>query len=291
MNQSDTITSETQSDLSGIEPTDALAATVDEAANDTLARETSFVAVQPLTIAEKDTVVIVPPAWEDGMEALPRTQTVGGNSWLTALILLMLALVAFNIHSLRQIVKTFPQDIFGGSRRNRNAFETHTDNEHRTAALTLGLLFVFEGIIMLRASINSGKIADGSSEIFVSTLIFIGLALAYYVGKLGLYMLAGFTFADDSDIAQWRRGYNATQMLLCLLIALPAILALFYPGASKAMIIIAIVFFFICQGLFVVKTFRIFFNNYSSSLYFILYLCALEITPVFIAAGAYSSLS
>ncbi|MDE6169760.1 MAG: DUF4271 domain-containing protein, partial [Duncaniella sp.] len=42
----------------------------------------------------------------------------------------------------------------------------------------------------------------------------------------------------------------------------------------------AVVFYFLTRILFICKGFRLFYDNFGSLLYFILYLCTLEIVPL-----------
>ena len=236
------------------------------------------------------TVTEVPAAWKNGIEPQPRIDHIGENSWMVSLLLLMVILVSFNIRNLRSIIKTFPQDLFGGLRHHSNTYDDHTSNEKQTTGLMILLLCIFESAIMLRSSISDGSLAEDSPALLSTALLFIGLALAFYAGRLGLYSLVGYVFSDTADMSQWRRGFNASQMLLCIILAFPAVVALFSPSLANFMTIISIIAFFVCQLLFIAKSFRIFFNDYTSSLYFILYLCALEITPIFIVVAGYKYL-
>ena len=251
----------------------------------------AFVADTTATLPlERTQTVVEVDSWKNGIEPTPRFDRVSENSWLVTTLLLMVVLVSFNIRNLRRIIKTFPQDLLGGSRRASNSFDEHTSNEQRTFGLMILLLCLFEGSIMLRHAIGKGILLENSPDLLGTSFLFMGLALAFYLGRLALYSLVGFVFTNTDTMIQWRRGFNASQTLLCIFLVLPATVALFSPKMANLMTIIALIAFFACQLLFIANSFRIFFNNFASSLYFILYLCALEITPIFIAIAGYNQI-
>ena len=103
---------------------------------------------------------------------------------------------------------------------------------------------------------------------------------AYYIFQLAAYNTVGYIFTSTERRSAWIAGFNASQSMLGIALIIPVLLAVFYPAADKAVIVIAASLYFIARLLFIVKGFRIFFINFSSLLYFILYLCALEIIPV-----------
>ena len=62
---------------------------------------------------------------------------------------------------------------------------------------------------------------------------------------------------------------------------------LIFPAFVKTGLIMAIILYFLARIIVIYKAFRIFFNNLQSLLYFILYLCSVEIVPVVLSfAGA-----
>lgn len=197
----------------------------------------------------------------------------------------MLILLSMNFGNCRRLFAGFPQDLFGVRRRS-NAFDEHTSNESRTYAIIILLLCLSEGILCF-SGLNTYFGVPSSVSVFTLTMICSGVALAYYLIQLIVYRTVGFAFTDSVGTHQWLRCFNASQAILAFSLLVPALVSLFYPAAASLMLHIGIFCYIISRILFICKGFRIFFKNFPSLLYFILYLCALEIAPlIFIARMA-----
>ncbi len=108
----------------------------------------------------------------------------------------------------------------------------------------------------------------------------IGVFAAYYIFDITAYSVVGYTFAGIESMKVLLRRFNSSQSILGITIALPALIVIFYPLLSDAMIYTSVTLYVLARLLFIIKGFDIFFTNIFSLLYFILYLCALEIIPL-----------
>ena len=106
------------------------------------------------------------------------------------------------------------------------------------------------------------------------------MALLYYLWQLAAYGVVGSIFTDKVSARMWMKGFNASQSLLSMLIVVPAVVVLFNPSASHIVIILGLIAYFVARFAFICKGFRLFYDNFGSLLYFILYLCSLEIVPL-----------
>ena len=215
-----------------------------------------------------------------GIEGTPRSVGYGENSWLSSIIVAMLVILALNINHCRQLFKNFRQNLLG-MRQRANAFDNRTTNEWRTLFLIILLLCLSEGILMFSASVTAGTVREGTGALSMTMLLAL-MAMGYYVWQLAVYKIVGYAFIDRDSTRQWLAGFNASQVLLSLLLLIPALLSLFYSDMTEAMLGLAAVCYILSRILFISKGFRIFYTNFGSLLYFILYLCALEITPLLI---------
>jgi len=218
--------------------------------------------------------------YKTGLEGTPRDVGYGENSWLSSIIVLMLIILAINFGNCRRLLASFPQEMFG-IRQRSNAFDEHTSNESRTYAIIILLLCLNEGILVF-SGINLINPLPDSLSVFALTMLFSGIALVFYLAQILIYRLIGFTFTDKTCSMLWVRGFNASQASLAFLLLIPALISLFYPSAAPIMVIMGISLYFAARIVFIYKGFRIFYNNFPSLLYFILYLCSLEITPLII---------
>lgn len=230
----------------------------------------------------------VSDTWQRGIEGTPRHVGLGENSMLATFIVAIVVMVTFNVDHCRRLMKSIPQYL-GGVRRRDNAFDEHTAGETRTYVLVVMLLCISEGILMLAEGIRCGY-SVSPIRLFGTTMALAGLAGGWYLFLLCAYLTVGNTFTDKFSASQWVRGFNASQALLSLLLLLPAMAALIYPASASVILPVAACLYIVTRVLFIQKGFRIFYNKIPSLLYFILYLCALEITPLFIVAGFARSL-
>lgn len=221
--------------------------------------------------------------WQHGIMATERPVSLGENSMLATFIIVVIAAVTFSIGSFKRLIHTLPGDLWG-IRQRENAFDNRTVGEMRTYLLIILLLCLSEGILMLTAAISSGA-AIAPSHMFATTLYLSGLAAAYYMFQIVAYASVGYAFTDKRMASQWLRGFNASQALMSMLLVIPALLTLIYQASASAVIPIAIAIYIGTRLVFIFKGFRIFFDNILSLLYFILYLCALEITPLCVVAS------
>lgn len=224
------------------------------------------------TVAERD-----PDAWLDGIEGASRQTGIGRDSGILTILVLLFVFLALNVRNSRHMFSHFFDEL-GSFKDRNNAFDEHTSNETRLTLLLIGQFIICAGILLyVTATVESRPDDIG---IFTGVARTSGLMAAYYIFQLAAYNTVGYIFTSSERRAAWIAGFNASQSILGLALIIPVLLAVFYPSADKAVIVIAATLYFIARLLFIVKGFRIFFINFSSLLYFILYLCALEIIPV-----------
>lgn len=241
----------------------------------------------PFSLQEKELTPSTPTTtYMLGVEGAPRALGYGENSWLSTIIVAMLVIIALNVNNCRQLFKNFRQNLLG-LRRRENAFDNRTTNELRTLIIIILLLCLSEGILLFSASETTG-IVDDDDGVLKITMGYAAVAMVYYLWQIAVYRLVGYAFADRDSTRQWITGFNASQVLLSLLLIIPALVALFYTDLTEIMLAIAVACYILTRILFICKGFRIFYTNFGSLLYFILYLCTLEIIPV-IALGAVSA--
>lgn len=92
--------------------------------------------------------------------------------------------------------------------------------------------------------------------------------------------VVGYAFTTDSGRRQWNKGFIASQALLGIVLTPVAAAALFFPEDSTMVFVVAAAAYIAARVTFIAKGFRLFYDNFLSLLYFILYFCTLEIAPV-----------
>lgn len=226
-----------------------------------------------IDIIVSDTIASVGEPWNQGLDPVDRPTSLHPHSLVTTIVIILFTLIALASRHLRHILSAIATEMLGVRRRN-NAFDTHTSAETRTLGLLIILGTTCQAIIL-----GALVMPDYASSPRLFGM-FAGVTAAYYLFQLAAYSIVGYTFTDVAACASWRRGFNLSEGLLGILLFLPAIVILFYPTLSVLFIIIGLIIYFAIRLSFIYKGFRIFYNGYGSYVYFILYLCALEIIPL-----------
>ena len=197
------------------------------------------------------------------------------------LMMLVAMAVVLSYRTGYKYLENFVRNMFS-TRRRENLFDDHTVNETKILTALIGLSCVMQGFaLMVGVSLAVPSLASG---ILRSPALSLGLGaavvLVYYLLQLLVYHVLGYVFTDSISTRLWIDGFKATQSLLGLLL-LPVIgVMLLKPELSTPMLLVAAGLYVCARLVFICKGFRIFYGNLSSIVYFILYLCSLEIVPL-----------
>lgn len=216
------------------------------------------------------------PGWMGGIEGKERPVTPGADTGILAMVVMLLVLVGLNMRHVRRLFRAITQDLWS-VRRRANAFDDHTAKETRTILILLLQLCVFEGILLFLWLGDSGP---ATRDVFRPVAWLTCLAMGLYLFELLACVTLGYVFTDRVNAIHLRRGLNASSVILGMTLTLPTLVSLFYPSVTEAMLWVAAGLYLLSRLVYVAKGFRIFYNNFPSLLYFILYLCTLEIIPL-----------
>ena len=177
-------------------------------------------------------------------------------------------------------IENFAHNIFSVKMR-ENLFDDHTVTETQILSALILNTCIMEGFMLffgishnepaLRASLHA--------NVFAHIGCFSAVALLFYVLQLTLYWLLGYIFGNKMQSHIWLDGFKATQSLLGLLLFPVTVMMLVYHSLIQPLLIVALALYAAARVAFIYKGFRIFFNDLSSILFFILYLCSVEIVP------------
>ncbi len=237
-----------------------------------------------LTRSEAEGVTIGVVPYTRGIEPHARPMLPGYDSGIACLLIGAFLLIAFNLRHYTTMLKSLPRDLFSVRRRD-NLFEEHTMNETRLL-LSLILLLCLDVAIVATACVTAARVAPPISHI--ATILLFAVAMgAYYVAQLCAYTTVGAVFADADVSRLWLKGFNASQSILGLALVVPALVVVFDPASVLPVAIVAAALYLIARMIFIYKGFRLFYHKISSFVYFILYLCTLEVAPLFLMVRAY----
>jgi hypothetical protein len=231
-----------------------------------------------LEAAEEEETPPAPPAWTTGIEPTPRPIAAADDSSLLGVLVALLLLVTLSFRHCGHLFKTLYKDLWSVRTRAKN-FDEHTSNETQLMLLYGTQFAVYMGVLLTAAS-NLYHHTAVMADKFAVTGKLIVLVAAYYVFQLAAYSTVGYAFTDNEGRKQWLRGFNASQSLLGFGLAIPALVTVFYPSAATIMLQIATILYILARLVFIFKGFKIFYHKISSLVYFILYLCTLEVIPL-----------
>ncbi len=217
----------------------------------------------------------IPVGSEEGIApiGLPPSATYG--SGLTALLMGTLVVAAINAGGIGRTLKSYRHELWS-VRRRHNVF----DDEHSASlpmAILLALVFVvFGGVVLYNLP------GYPPSPSFAGATASMALLAVYYIFRYVAYRLVGFAFAGKTGAVRWINGFMATQAYAGLLLIVPALLLVVRPEWRDILVTISLSIYGVADILFIAKGFRIFYTKIQSLLYFILYLCTLEIIPMLV---------
>lgn len=214
--------------------------------------------------------------YTEGVMPEPRPSLPGYDSGFMTILVVLFLIIASNFRHYSTYVKTLSQNLFSVRDRAKSSFSpVHTTSELRVMLSLVALLCVCEGVLLYSYLMMNGNLLSPFVGVGLLTL----LACAYYIVQIVAYRMVGYLFTSSQGASQWIKGFNASQTLLGLGLAIPALLVLFNPGLTPLLLGVSSVMYISARIIFISKGFRIFYDNYTSIVYFILYLCTLEIVP------------
>lgn len=141
------------------------------------------------------------------------------------------------------------------------------------AGILLWRIIVLDG--GLRGLENGGNYAEAIG-IGIST----GMAGVYLGALMAAYWVIGRVFTDTVRTRIWLKGASASTALETLPLLPLSVLTICYEPWSGVILPIAGGVFILGKIIFIYKGFRIFFNQMSSWMLFLYYLCSIEIVPL-----------
>ena len=234
----------------------------------------------------------------DSINSLPVMDVPAGGEALSfalsplhdtpSMFLLLVGLLAVTMcyHSGHKYIENFFHYMFS-TRRRENLFEDHTVHETSIQAALVANTCIVEGFIIYFAvqllwPAFSNSLQQG---IFVHVAAYAGLALVFYAAQWVVYKVLGYTFLDTVASKLWIDGFKVSQAFLGLALLPVLFLLMLYPANGKLLLMVAMSLYLVGRLIFIVKGFRIFYGNLSSIIYFLLYLCAVEIVPLVLVTG------
>lgn len=215
-------------------------------------------------------------AWKLGVDAQRRSDDYVANSAIVTVLALVFCIVTVKFGKFKRVLASYFEEL--RTRRSRaNVFDEPTVNE-RYISFILMVQFVICATVLVFAAVSPGGIDLNDSDLPALGATAV-LVAGYYGFQIVAYSAVAYAFTSSDMMMKWLRIFGATQNLAGVGLIIPAMMAVFYPAAAPVLCYIGLGVYVVMRLFFIFKGFRIFYHNFFSWLYFILYLCALEIIP------------
>lgn len=216
-----------------------------------------------------------------GKEAEPLPYLLSSDDILTTCMFLCFFLLAYVLFNGKRYLSQRLMD-FSHVRERSSLFavETGSDVRYRLSLVLQTSLFL--GIFFFDYS------HDSFPELFLhysSVLLlgcYAGIVLLWYVLKLLLYAWVDWVFFDKQKHILWIDSYTLLYSLLGILLFPLLLLVLYFDLPNVDSWLLFAIIGVLVEILLLYKCFNIFFSKMYGFLYFIVYLCALEMVPCFL---------
>lgn len=232
----------------------------------------------PFTRAEMEATTGYHYSWQRGIEPVDITVSAGRDPAVISVALALIILILCTFNHIGKMTGEMVRNLID-VRERENVFDEASATDTRTHIFLLLQLFVSESLLLYSYFSVPGQYSD-YPELNITLGLLLAVTAAYYVFQLAAYSLIGFVFAGIEATGLWLKGFNASLGLLSMALLIPSMASVFYPEYTLVMVTIAAICFIISKICFIIKGIRIFYHNFFSWLYFILYLCAVEIIPL-----------
>lgn len=240
------------------------------------ASATDISAIQTVPEVIENTLYREQPSSADGIKPAMRGDFPEGGTPVTAMLVGTLLLAGVSAPSLARALRTYAGELLT-VRRRENAFDDNHSVSFPAALLAAVVTIVFCGCEICYVP------AFGIEHSFVNLAMATGAFAVYYLFRLTAYAVTGYAFATAEGRRQWLEGFAASEAYAGVMMIAPAMLSVCIPSWRPALAVCALAIYCLFRFIFIIKGFKIFYSGFGSLLYFILYLCSLEIIPVLFA--------
>lgn len=224
------------------------------------------------------------------MNGNPVPYLMMNDSWIGILIILCFMTSCYVLargkkHLLQEIKETFDSRPL---RSSTLSISQTTSEDIRFHLVFEVQLCLFIALLFFGYTSNGQFAATGGHQFLIYISIFTGIILLGSVFKVIIYLIIGWVFFDKTVTKSWIRCYFVTDVILEFIL-FPLLLIVIYRDISSQIYIpIAIFLLILAKSLLFFRGIKLFFLNPYRKIYFIAYLCALELIPLIFIWGGLS---
>ncbi|NLO71385.1 MAG: DUF4271 domain-containing protein [Porphyromonadaceae bacterium] len=229
------------------------------------------------SIAAVDALKLALNSQPTGMEGILHPSYPGNESWV---FIVISVLFFFLVTGIIQSAGTFVQN-FKPFFSRKNAVEIIAKPTANIAQFQL-FITIFS-VCVFALFIHEILVKFPEKFQLITFAVSIGVVAGYYLLKYILFEIIGITFFDVKTTKNYKSMYFSLMNLVAILLFPILILYTFQPISwQKPLLIAAIVIASLASLVLIMKLFQIFYTKPLALFYIFLYLCTLEILPLFV---------
>jgi hypothetical protein len=214
-----------------------------------------------------------------GVKGIIRQTTPADNPWISGLLLICFLLVTVGYSSANKFMHYLLSELF--DYKARSFAPKATLGVFRLKLALLLMTFVVEGLALFMVYTKLQPHADvGGLHALTLVGVFAAGFMTLYVLNSIVARLLVYTFSSTRNIAPVIGALSSSTVLMGLLLFIPVLVFVYYTFPLQTFIFILFSLYAISRILFICRGVNVFFGNIYSSIYVILYLCAIELTPL-----------
>lgn len=215
-----------------------------------------------------------------GLHSNPYPETLANNDGIGMMFIGLFVIVAIAFRRGYILLFQIIRYLFDVKERS-SIFVSSTVNETQLRVSLLITLFFIEGIFLYHFT-DSFFIGNGALSVFLSVVTLSIAAFLFYFMQIIIFRILGYVFSCQAETGLLIENFISVNALLGIVLFPIALLYVYIPSISIILLIITVICYILARIIFIYKVIKIFLRDIDGILYFILYLCALEIAPVFL---------
>ncbi len=205
---------------------------------------------------------------------------------LTIFIFVVFLIFVFTFSRSRNIFLNVLKDLFADKKSRSFANEQNFATTRSRLLLILNS-FVLEGFVFSLVIINQDISQLNTSNTWI---IGIAISLAYYIYQIVINNILSYIYVHKQRKGNITKSINNIYIIKSLLYFFLSILTIYTDIPINFTLYYCLATLFIGKMLFIYRSVKLFFSGIYQIIYVVLYLCALEIAPLYILYKALSQI-
>ncbi len=206
-------------------------------------------------------------------------RNVSSNNYgLTLFVLAVFMILVFTFNRSHNIFANLTKDIFS-NKKSRSFTNEQSFSTSRSRILLILTSFLLEGFVFSLVIRNIGIFHLNTRQAWY---ISISISIAYYLYQIITNNILSYIYVHKQRKGNLTKSINNIYIIKSLLYFILSILTIYTDISDSFVLYYCLSTLFIGKMLFIYRSIKLFFSGIYQITYVVLYLCALEIAPLYI---------